>query len=94
MDLKKLNKDKFILKNDNELMKYEKLKLRKLNYRAETVENVKITRSVLRKFKNWLPPLLQNTPDTVNKLTDRLEWKYSWTRGFRFSTVHLNSSEQ
>ncbi len=52
MDLKKLNKDKFILKNDNELMKYEKLKLRKLNYRAETVENVKITRSVLRKFKN------------------------------------------
>ena len=57
MDLKKLNKDKFILKNDNELMKYEKLKLRKLNYRAETVENVKITRSVFRNFKKLtIPP--------------------------------------
>ena len=57
MDFKKLNKDKFILKNDNELMKYEKLKLRKLNYRAETVENVKITRSVFRNFKKLtIPP--------------------------------------
>ena len=57
MDLKKLNKDKFILKNDNELMKYEKLKLRKLNYRAETVKNVKITRSVFRNFKKLtIPP--------------------------------------
>ena len=68
-------------------MKYEKFKLRKLNYRAETVENVKITRPVFRKFQKLTPPpLLQNTPDTVNKLTDKTRMKIFLNK--RFKILH------